>query len=158
MVPADSRRISRDPRYSGLRSTEMHVTRTGLSPAAAELSRSFRFRASPLFAVLLPRPCHDRDGLGSSPFARHYWGNHCYFLFLEVLRCFSSLGSPHLTVMPRIQHGGLSHSEIPDSTAIAPQRGLSQLITSFIASRSPGIHLCALAYFLPLRPSYTDIP
>ena len=34
-------------------------------------------------------------GLGSSPFARHYWGNHCYFLFLEVLRCFSSLRSPH---------------------------------------------------------------
>ena len=33
-------------------------------------------------------------GLGSSPFARHYWGNHCYFLFLQVLRCFSSLRSP----------------------------------------------------------------
>ena len=33
-------------------------------------------------------------GLGSSPVARHYWGNHCYFLFLEVLRCFSSLRSP----------------------------------------------------------------
>ena len=39
-------------------------------------------------------PC-DNHGLGSSLFARHYWGNHCYFLFLEVLRCFSSLGSPH---------------------------------------------------------------
>ena len=34
------------------------------------------------------------SGLGSSPVARHYWGNHCYFLFLEVLRCFSSLRSP----------------------------------------------------------------
>ena len=34
------------------------------------------------------------DGLGSSPVARHYWGNHCCFLFLEVLRCFSSLRSP----------------------------------------------------------------
>ena len=32
-------------------------------------------------------------GLGSSPFARRYSGNHCCFLFLEVLRCFSSLGS-----------------------------------------------------------------
>ena len=31
-------------------------------------------------------------GLGSSLFARHYLGNHCYFLFLQVLRCFSSLG------------------------------------------------------------------
>ena len=45
-------------------------------------------------AVLLPRPCRNRGGLGSSPFARHYWGNHCYFLFLQVLRCFSSLRSP----------------------------------------------------------------
>ena len=34
------------------------------------------------------------SGLGSSPFARHYWGNHCYFLFLQVLRCFSSLRLP----------------------------------------------------------------
>ena len=33
-------------------------------------------------------------GLGSSPVARHYWGNHCYSLLLEVLRCFSSLRSP----------------------------------------------------------------
>ena len=32
------------------------------------------------------------DGLGSFPFARHYLGNHCYFLFLCLLRCFSSAG------------------------------------------------------------------
>ena len=45
-------------------------------------------------AVLQPRPCRDRDGLGCSPFARHYWGNHVCFLFLQVLRCFSSLRWP----------------------------------------------------------------
>ncbi len=33
-------------------------------------------------------------GLGSSPFVRHYLGNHCYFLFLALLRCFSSRRSP----------------------------------------------------------------
>ena len=44
--------------------------------------------------VLQPRACRDTRGLGSSPFARHYWGNHCYFLFLQVLRCFSSLRWP----------------------------------------------------------------
>jgi hypothetical protein len=32
--------------------------------------------------------------LGSSHFARHYFGNHCCFLFLRVLRCFSSPRSP----------------------------------------------------------------
>ena len=41
-------------------------------------------------AVLLPRLCRNTAGLGYSPFARHYWGNHCCFLFLRVLRCFSS--------------------------------------------------------------------
>ena len=35
-------------------------------------------------------------GLGSSHFARRYSGNHCCFLFLEVLRCFSSLRFPLL--------------------------------------------------------------
>ena len=41
-------------------------------------------------AVLQPHQCRNTDGLGSSPFARHYLGNHYYFLFLRVLRCFSS--------------------------------------------------------------------
>ena len=45
-------------------------------------------------AVLQPHTCRNMDGLGYSPFARHYWGNHCYFLFLQVLRCFSSLRLP----------------------------------------------------------------
>jgi hypothetical protein len=38
--------------------------------------------------------CASTYGLGSSPFARHYLGNHCCFLFLRVLRCFSSPGVP----------------------------------------------------------------
>ena len=33
-----------------------------------------------------------RRGLGSSRFARHYSGNHYYFIFLSLLRCFSSGG------------------------------------------------------------------
>ena len=32
-------------------------------------------------------------GLGSSAFARRYLRNHCCFLFLRLLRCFSSPGS-----------------------------------------------------------------
>ena len=53
---------------------------TGLSPSTEELSRTFH---SPL--VLRCRspttplmPC-DISGLGSSPVARHYWGNHILF-------------------------------------------------------------------------------
>ncbi len=33
-------------------------------------------------------------GLGPSHFARRYSGNRCFFLFLRLLRCFSSPGSP----------------------------------------------------------------
>ena len=43
-------------------------------------------------AVLQPRHCRNNTGLGSSHFARHYFGNRSFFLFLQVLRCFSSLG------------------------------------------------------------------
>ena len=40
--------------------------------------------------VLQPPRGRNLTGLGCSPFARHYWGNHFCFLFLRVLRCFSS--------------------------------------------------------------------
>ncbi len=40
--------------------------------------------------ALQHRGALERHGLGSSPFARHYSGNRCFFLFLRVLRCFSS--------------------------------------------------------------------
>ena len=41
-------------------------------------------------SVLQPRRCRNIDGLGFSAFARHYLRNHFCFLFLWVLRCFSS--------------------------------------------------------------------
>ncbi len=39
-------------------------------------------------------PIYKYIGLGSSLFARHYSGNRILFLFLRVLRCFTSPGSP----------------------------------------------------------------
>ncbi len=44
--------------------------------------------------VLQPHICRNIYGLGYSAFARHYQRNHYYFLFLQVLRCFSSLRQP----------------------------------------------------------------
>ena len=64
---------------------------TGLSPSSAGLSRSFLITRYSLFAVLTPWCTH--HGLGSSAFARRYLRNHCCFLFLRLLRCFSSAGS-----------------------------------------------------------------
>ncbi len=46
--------------------------------------------------VLQPHYCRNNNGLGSSAFARHYSRNHYCFLFLRLLRCFSSPGLPPL--------------------------------------------------------------
>ena len=46
--------------------------------------------------VLQPRHRRNGTGLGCSDFARHYSRNHSCFLFLRLLRCFSSAGSPTL--------------------------------------------------------------
>ena len=47
-------------------------------------------------AVRTPKCTH--LGLGCFHFARRYFGNRCFFLFLRVLRCFSSPGSPHMAM------------------------------------------------------------
>ena len=64
---------------------------TGLSPSLAGLSRTFPVTIPSLNAVHTPECTH--SGLGSSAFARRYLRNHGCFLFLRLLRCFSSAGS-----------------------------------------------------------------
>ena len=51
-------------------------------------------------------------GLGSSDFARHYFRNHFCFLFLRVLRCFSSPGSLH-TPMDSVHDDRSSSCRVP---------------------------------------------
>ena len=72
------------------------LTCTGLSPSVITFSKVFHFIYFINVAVLLPRYCRNNNGLGLSPVARRYWGNHVCFLLLQVLRCFSSLRLPTL--------------------------------------------------------------
>jgi hypothetical protein len=63
------------------------------------------------------------DGLGCSPFARHYLGNHGCFLLLRVLRCFTSPGvawRPYefRPPCPDFNRGGFPHSEISGSKRV----------------------------------------
>ena len=44
--------------------------------------------------------------MGSFPFARRYLGNRCFFLFLALLRCFSSGGSLCITMCSLYSDGG----------------------------------------------------
>ena len=92
---------------------------------------------------------HYRLGLGSSDFARHYFRNHCCFLFLRVLRCFSSPGSPCITIYSLCNNTILLvlSSLIRISTDLrifAPPRSFSQLVTSFFGAMYQGILLYAL--------------
>ena len=52
-------------------------------------------------------PACTHTGLGSSAFARRYLRNRCFFLFLRVLRCFSSPGSPPYVMDWRMDTWGL---------------------------------------------------
>jgi hypothetical protein len=66
----------------------------------------------------LPRICNvwgllRISGFGCFPFARHYLGNGCCFLFLKVLRCFSSLRSPLLPMYSAIDIRALPRMGCP---------------------------------------------
>ena len=66
------------------------------------------------------------------------------FLFLEVLRCFSSLGwlrpPMHSAADRRGLPGGVAPFGNPRISLLPTTRGLSQVATSFIASWCQGIH------------------
>ena len=114
MVLAVSRKISRVPRYSGFYLFQvLYVYRTFTFSGGAFQHSS----TSSLFylVVLLPQTRLNAFGLGSYLFARHYSGNHCCFLFLRLLRCFSSAGSLLFRCHFR---GGFPHSDIRGLTAI----------------------------------------
>ena len=128
MVPADSRRIPRAPRYSGYRYA------------------SSRF-------VYGPVTLYNIGGLGYSPFARHYWGNHCLFSFPAGTKMFQfpALASRVAGCHP-FRMTGCPIRKSADQRSFAPTRSLSQLITSFIASESQGLREprhppCALSCF-----------
>ena len=67
------------------------ISCTRLSLSLAGLSRPFYYLPHCHIAVHTPSCTH--NGLGSSAFARRYLRNRCFFLFLRLLRCFSSAGS-----------------------------------------------------------------
>ncbi len=58
-------------------------------------------------ALATPTGFNTRVGLGCSPFAHHYSGNRFCFLFLRLLRCFTSPGIASL-VKPEMTHLSVS--------------------------------------------------
>ena len=117
-----------------------HALRPGVPPGSATRSRPL------VDGPTTPEARRHATGLGSSAFARRYSRNHCYFLFLRVLRCFSSprwLRPCRCRVAP----AGSPIRTSADLFAFADPRGFSQLVTSFFASGSLRHPPCALLRF-----------
>ena len=156
MVPADSRRIPRAPRYSGYRYASSRfvygtVTLYGQTFQTVPLTRFLAMPRSynPCHAVTwkvwaLPRSLATTGGI------------IVYFLFLRVLRCFSSPRWPPASAgCHPFRMTGCPIRKSADQRSFAPTRGLSQLITSFIASESQGIrHVPFLAFFRRAEPRF----
>ena len=160
MVPAPSHRVSRVPWYSGS-CTAMSDFGYGALTLFGRLSQS----RSPVLsgsvdAVRTPQCMH--RGLGSSAFARRYLRNRCFFLFLRVLRCFSSPGSPPHAMDSRADDCG-SHSRVSpfrylriNGYVLLPEafRSLSRL-SSALSAKASALRpfLLDLAYSRPFLPS-----
>jgi hypothetical protein len=137
MVPVDSDRISHVPPYSGYCYLINNFRVRDYHPYC----QTFQFVPLTIYqdiAVLQPRMCRNTHGLGCFHFARHYYGNHSCFLFLRLLRCFSSARSPPYGCMI-FNHAGFPIQKSRDQNVFATPPSLSQLITSFFASQSLGI-------------------
>ena len=81
------------------------ISCTRLSLSLAGLPRPFYYLPHCHIAVHTPSCTH--NGLGSSAFARRYLRNRCFFLFLRLLRCFSSPGSLPYVMDWRMDDRGL---------------------------------------------------
>ena len=81
------------------------LSHTGLSPSLAGFPKTVLLSSSVTYAVRTPRCTH--RGLGSAGFARRYFRYRCFFLFLRLLRCFSSPGSLPCVMDWRMDTGGL---------------------------------------------------
>ena len=104
MVSARSHRVPRVPCYSGSCHADSAFA-YGAITLFGWLSQNHSANLSVTCAVRTPACTH--AGLGSAGFARRYFRHRCFFLFLRLLRCFSSPGSPPYVMDWRTDTRGL---------------------------------------------------
>ena len=112
-------------------------------------------RSSCSVAVLQPRPGRNPGGLGSSPVARHYWGNHVLFSLPAGTKMFQfpAFASSSWR-MSALHADGLPHSGTRGSTAACASPRLFAACRAF--HRLPEPQASAVRPFLlsPVRPSF----
>ena len=123
----------------------------GLSPAMVCLSRQFHSPLPYHNVVLQPLRGVATTQVWALPRSLATTGGIIvYFLFLRVLRCFSSPRSPPPSGgCPRCTRTGCPIQEPADQRLLAPPRGFSQLAAPFIAFLSHRHPPCALSCFRP---------
>ena len=161
MVLPYSVRIPRVPTYSGFPLSRPLIRLRGFHPLRPAFPKQFCFKFRSRVRVL--HPAHIAIcGLGSSDFARHYFRNRFYFLFLALLRCFSSGGSPHIPIdsvydVMTLLITDCSIRTSADQHLLAIPRSFSQLTASFIGSQCQGI-LPALLLAWPSFHTFVLLP
>ena len=136
----------------------IRISYTGLSPSLAGLSSSVLLSFYITNAVRTPQCSH--YGLGSSGFARRYSRNRCFFLFLRLLRCFSSPGSLPYVMDWRMDDRGLlcrvspfRHLRVNGYLLLtAAYRSLSRL-SSALSAKASTLRSYQLDLFRALRSS-----
>jgi hypothetical protein len=135
VVPPRSGRISRVPPYSW---PNARITRTGLSPTKARLSR--RFRLSRIRHWPGPRSLATTNGVSVDVLSSGY-------LDVSVPR----VRLLHLWIQYRIPlRVGFPIRKSSGQSLFAAHRSLSQRTTSFIASQRQGIHRTPLRHLITL--------
>ena len=92
MVPPTSHKVPRVSWYFGSRLLNIHFAYGAFTLSGWLSQNHSAMKSSHVLRSITP-DC-TQSGLGSFHFARRYFGNRCFFLFLRLLRCFSSPGSP----------------------------------------------------------------
>ena len=138
-----------------IHSGEDELSTTGLLPTTADLSRSLRLIhpfVTPYRVSYNPRK--QASWFGLFPFRSPLLRESIFFLFLRILRCFSSPGLPRIryvftyTYYP-IMGSGFPHSEISGSklTYSSPEHiGVSAVLLRLLVPRHPPCALSNLTF------------
>ena len=143
MVLADSHRISHVPRYSGYRPSHSNQ-HTGLSPYFAHLSKWFCWFSIDLCLSYNPNLAGTRLVWAVPRSLAATRGITNCFLFLRLLRCFSSPGSLLYVYLFNVRYSKKEwvspFGNLRVTACLPANRSLSQATTSFIACNRQGIH------------------
>ena len=142
MVPAGSRRVTRAPRYSGIRLVIDSVRVNGCHVLRRGFPDPFRSAAVRRIGGPTTPDVPKHGGFGLLPSRSPLLGDSFLFSFPAGTKMFQfpAFASPARAGDTAHYAVGCPIRRSPDQGIFAPPRCFSQLITSFIASESLGIH------------------